>query len=799
MVTYAQQTDPNKARISSIDTTKVVDTKPVETPIDTKPVETPTKPVVENKAPEFIWQPKTATKQTTTQQPTTTEQAPDWIWQPFVNNAKIVEKKAQAKAVETSKRLATTNASVIATDYKNWWVSAMELQALKESDPLKFQEVSLALEKQNTLDAINMNQEQFLTNYQKLTDTYMQARESMLNDTTGKELRQQVFEQYWLNKSNDMIKNYTTQIDRIDDEIRKLEDWTGTGDAMMDRWELVRKGRDLSRQRMDEVRARQAEVDYYRLWLEQADAVVKDYKEAQWLRMWMMEKQFEIATGMSTMEFEMKDQQNKQYLAQVDEQIGVVKSEIQAQQQLEQNIVANTSLLSLYDEFSNENKAMMAQLDTKTLELVLKKVDDTNKNTFEREMKLLWYNLDIEKHNRDMKKYWLESRKAKNITNVNGTMVFSDDFWNVVNTFTPWDIDSSGLDITQIIDFCTTTRGRSNVQCWELVNDYWKLATGARMWVENTFASKVQAIQSKWQSATPVAWGVFAYDVGNYWHTGIVTKVFPDWSIETLEANIDWTELWSPPVTKRYSAWQYSNWTFSQAPKNNKMIEQNAMSMIVWIWWTESERKALSQSLIERSQQFWGDLKKAKADLWLITKADQDFIDTRKKDIEWLKKSTFTDLAQARNTMNLINAWNWNGITDTATIVWFLKTIDPASVARESEVASVQNAVSVLWWIEQKLIQAKTGEKLTKSQREQIQWAMKTIISAADKKYSDAILDYVSEFEERGIDYTNYLTTVDMKKVIQQPVKSNIQFWVTNQSDYERRLYGVGKSEEDYL
>ena len=111
----------------------------------------------------------------------------------------------------------------------------MELQALKESDPLKFQEVSLALEKQNTLDAINMNQEQFLTNYQKLTDTYMQARESMLNDTTGQELRQQVFEQYGLNKSNDMIKSYTTQIDNIDDELRNLEDWTGTGDAMMDR------------------------------------------------------------------------------------------------------------------------------------------------------------------------------------------------------------------------------------------------------------------------------------------------------------------------------------------------------------------------------------------------------------------------------------------------------------------------------------------------------------------------------------------------------------------------------------
>ena len=87
----------------------------------------------------------------------------------------------------------------------------------------------------------------------------------MLTDTTGQELRQQVFEQYGLNKSNDMIKSYTTQIDRIDDDLRSLEDWTGTGDALADRGSVIRQTRELSRQRMDAVRARQAEVDYYKL------------------------------------------------------------------------------------------------------------------------------------------------------------------------------------------------------------------------------------------------------------------------------------------------------------------------------------------------------------------------------------------------------------------------------------------------------------------------------------------------------------------------------------------------------
>ena len=36
-----------------------------------------------------------------------------------------------------------------------------------------------------------------------------------------------------------------------------------------------------------------------------------------------------------------------------------------------------------------------------------------------------------------MKKYGLESKKVKNTTNVNGTIVFSDEYGNVVNSYTP--------------------------------------------------------------------------------------------------------------------------------------------------------------------------------------------------------------------------------------------------------------------------------------------------------------------------------------------------------------------------
>ena len=801
-----QQTDPEKAKISSIwevkDTTKK---EPMQT-------STPSSPVTEMKidAPKSI-NPTTGEMFNAdwTAYTWTLPQVKAWsyyrdVYLPKVQAEKL-KKQWQVQNIETPAptKAQTMDTNTLSVAYEMWDVSATDLENLKQTDPLKYQEAKLAIERKRTLDAINQTWSSYLTTQKQLFDSYIQKWDEISWSDEWKTLREEVFAKYGLDKSNEKIQQYATQIDEVDAELESLSDWTGTGDALADRGEIISRTKALTKQRNDLVKLRANEMDYYKLWLEQADAVAADYKEYKAQELAQLGVRFEMMTGMSKMEFEMKDKQNRDYLADVDKSIGGVQEEIKAQQELERNVVANTSLLSLYDEFSDESKIAMAQLDPKTLELVLKKVDETNKNSFEREMKLLWYNLDVEKHNWDMKKYGLESKKVKNTTNVNGTIVFSDEYGNVVNSYTPWAIESSWLDITQIVDFCTTNRWRSNVQCGELVNDYWKLATGAKMWIDNTFASKVQAIQNKWESPVPMAGGVFAYDVGTYWHTGIITNVFPDGTIETLEANIDGTELWSPPVTKKYWPSQYASWTFSKPPQNNKIIEENAKAMLVGIWGTEWEREEYARMLVQRAQQFWWDLKKAKADLWLLTKQDQDFIETRKTDIQNLKKSTFWDLMQARRTYDMVEAGNWNGITDTAAIIGFLKTIDPTSVARETEVASVQNAVSAIWAIENKILQAGTGKKLNDKQRQQIQDAMKTIISAADRKYSDAILDYIDEFETRGIDYTNYITTVDMSKVINAPVtkKDNIQYWVYNEAEYEQWLYKVWPQydETDYL
>lgn len=804
MVTYAQQTDPKKAYQSSIDVTKPIEDQWVGwVPVDNNPVPQPNTNEVANVPNTNTTENKSTQPQTNTDSLTILEKAKQvstktWSYYNDVYLPKVQAERARraglwdVSAIEnpTPSKADWMTPEMIAVDYSRNNISATELENLRLTDPNKYALAKAEIDRSRTLEAINMTWSQYIEGQQKNLDSFLKKWDEIAWDDEGTKLREEVRAKYNIKGTQDSITQYKTELDEIDSRMYKMTLDAGTGSAMWNRWEMIMEQRDLMEQRRIAVQGLNAQIDYLKLWLEQADAVVNDYKEYKGQQLAMMQTEFEMRTGMSQQEFQMKDTNLRDYLTEIDTQLWVIKQDIALEQQAAQDKIANTSLLSLYDDFSDADKVYLAWLPVDTVRDILKKVDETNKMQFDKEIKLMDMWLEQQKFNFEKSKFM---SGVKNVQEVNGTIVYSDIMGNVINTYTPWVISNSWLDITQIIDFCTTSRWRENIQCWELVNDYWKMATGAKMWVENTFQSKVQAIQSRWESPTPVAWWVFAYDVGKYGHTGIITDVAEDGTITTLEANIDGTEVWSPPVQKTYKPWQYSWWTFSQAPANNKIIEENAKAMLVGIWGTEWERAEYARMLVERSKQFWWDLKKAKSDLWLITFQDKEFIETRKKDIQNLKDATFGDLMNARRTYDLIKTWNWDGITDTAAIVWFLKTIDPTSVARESEVANVQNSVSVIGALENSLLKAGTGKRLNKEHRQQIADAMTNIIGAADRKYSDAILDYIEEFENNGIDYKNYITTVDMAKVIKSPVtkQDNIKYGVTSEDEYEQWLYQV--------
>jgi hypothetical protein len=153
----------------------------------------------------------------------------------------------------------------IATQYDSGAISAIDLENLRTTDPLKYQETKAEIERKRTLDAINQNQEDFLSTYKSMAESYMSKWEEITGGDEGKTLREEVFAIYGLDASNNKIKNYTTQIDQIEEDMSELENYTGTGDAMADRAYIIRRTRDLTKQRTDLVKTRSAELDYYRL------------------------------------------------------------------------------------------------------------------------------------------------------------------------------------------------------------------------------------------------------------------------------------------------------------------------------------------------------------------------------------------------------------------------------------------------------------------------------------------------------------------------------------------------------
>jgi len=146
------------------------------------------------------------------------------------------------------------------------------------------------------------------------------------------------------------------------------------------------------------------------------------------------------------------------------------------------------------------------------------------------------------------------------------------------------------ITMQNIADTCTTWRGSETVQCWMLVNDYLRQAMGKGKWSSiwdmnlwNMFTDKVKAIEAIGISPSPVEWWVFAFDVktsqGNTGHTGIVTKVNEDGSIEVLEANrVEDSAKWWVPRTGTYTADQIGNMVFSIPPKWAEAQAQSLLS-----------------------------------------------------------------------------------------------------------------------------------------------------------------------------------------------------------------------------
>lgn len=292
-------------------------------------------------------------------------------------------------------------------------------------------------------------------------------------------------------------------------------------------------------------------------------------------------------------------------------------------------------------------------------------------------------------------------------------------------------------------------------QCGEFVNDVLGIGVG------DTLASKTKFIDNTVVYPSPGMAFVSSrgYDLGagkgNSGHIGIVESVNPDGTFNTVESNYNGDERVSRrqnvPVTEVVGFIRPSKAKLLEKGNVSGAIE--ATGLLTDLGGTETERKNIVNLISQKIKNGEAkDVAEAKRQLKIITKTDLEIQKTAKEEIK-----------PAREQYNEINlklqaipqfVSSPNAIGDVAVVVNFLKTIDPSSVARETEVAGVENARGIVSSVGNYFNKLQTGEKLSKSQRKEIASVANILSRVAADSYYKQLLERSEEIKARGIEPT---------------------------------------------
>jgi hypothetical protein len=233
------------------------------------------------------------------------------------------------------------------------------------------------------------------------------------------------------------------------------------------------------------------------------------------------------------------------------------------------------------------------------------------------------------------------------------------------------------VEVGNIIDYSTKKRWTTNLQCWQLVNDYWTKITGSKAWMWDTLTSKQNAIRNIWESDWPiVGWVMVSNPLNNsVWHTWIVQKVNDDGSVVILEANAAGKKEGQPPVLKTYTAEQMKWMMFSIPPKWSSYTKTSSSSWVRNNEWYILNVPWFDKLSPEKQKQI-----KWMSDEWLAT-----YIENNTKD----NTSDFTkeekEILNAWNFITTIASWDWN--------FWFNK--DDAKAVWENISSMISNWYTV--------------------------------------------------------------------------------------------------------
>ncbi len=263
-------------------------------------------------------------------------------------------------------------------------------------------------------------------------------------------------------------------------------------------------------------------------------------------------------------------------------------------------------------------------------------------------------------------------------------------------------------------------------------------------------------------------------NAGDLQGAGELMKQFNKWKINWVLTPIQW--LSNRRNEEARLLLQKDQQTNTEASDKRMSVQ----GLIQWLWGTEWERATFANNIIKVAERDWITLQEAKKKLGYKSWDDVDFAKSRADQFKTIKKSSDA-ITKWKQALSLLNSGKATAIKDVASIVWFLKTIDPSSVARESEVESVESARGVLDSLSNTFEKMNTGKKLTDTQRQELKDTIGIIVNEYENNMKDFITSSSQEFDDRWLDMTVYVPkdTINKYKQMQstQTVTWSLSWW----------------------
>jgi len=195
-------------------------------------------------------------------------------------------------------------------------------------------------------------------------------------------------------------------------------------------------------------------------------------------------------------------------------------------------------------------------------------------------------------------------------------------------------------------------------------------------------------------------------------------------------------------------------------------LTMQAQALVYGLGGTADERAEAAKNMVGLVNSGEAEsLAEAKKILGYVTDSDKTLQESMSTEVKPIRENYNEISLKLASLPDLLSSGT--GIADVATIVNFLKVVDPRSVARETEVANVENATSLINSLEQYYNKLNTGQKLTDEQRAEMQDTIDILSNASADTYLMELFSRQAELDKKGLEM-NFVSQSEIDRLTRQ-------------------------------